>query len=341
MRLVRLMVWVLLLAGAIGGPADAQTPVCATAPVECTGWVAVGTATQRLRVYRSHPLDQANPAIQRALVVVHGGGRNADSIFRSGLAAAFLAGGADTTLVVSPRFASTQGSECRDSIADGEIAWGCAGWRWGGPAPANDSVTTFDAMDATLRQLARKELFPNLRAIVVAGFSAGGQYVVRYAMANKVHDALGVPVSYVVGSPSSYAYPDASRPDAGDGTFQPFIDAQNCTTYHRWPYGLQNRAGYAAALTDDQLRAQLVGPSDHVSARRPGHDARVRLRRHLPGHGAGPVAPGPCPVVPEADDEQVRSEARARRRPRLRPQRPLRLHIRRGLAVTCAKAISS
>ena len=251
---------VLLLAGAVAAiPADAQTPVCATAPVECSGWVVVGTATQRLRVYRSHPLDQANPAIQRALIVVHGGGRNADSIFRSGLAAAFLAGGAGTTLVVSPRFASNQGSECRDSIADGEIGWGCAGWRWGGPAPANDSVTTFDAMDATLRQVARKELFPNLRAIVVAGFSAGGQYVVRYAMANKVHDALGVPVSYVVGSPSSYAYPDASRPDAGDGTFQPFIDAQNCTTYHRWPYGLQNRAGYAAALTDDQLRAQLVG----------------------------------------------------------------------------------
>jgi acetyl esterase/lipase len=106
--------------------------------------------------------------------------------------------------------------------------------------------------------VARKDLFPNLRTIVVAGFSAGGQYVVRYAMANKVHDALGVPVTYVVGSPSSYAYPDASRPDTGDGTFQPFIDAQNCTTYHRWPYGMQSRAGYAASLTDEQLKAQLV-----------------------------------------------------------------------------------
>jgi acetyl esterase/lipase len=258
MRLVRLVVVVLLLAGAFGALAGAQTTACTVSVQACTAWVAVGSGAQRLRVYRSAPLDQANPGIQRALVVVHGGGRNADGSFRSGLAAAFLAGGADATLVVSPRFASNQGSECRDTIADGEIGWGCAGWRWGGPAPANDAVTSFDAMDAILRQVARKDLFPNLRAIVVAGFSAGGQYVVRYAMANKVHDALGMQVSYVVGSPSSYAYPDASRPDAGDGTFQPFIDAQNCTTYHRWPYGLQNRAGYAASLTDEQLRAQLV-----------------------------------------------------------------------------------
>jgi acetyl esterase/lipase len=248
-----------LVALALGVQADAQVKPCGPAPADCVGWVAVGPTAQRLRVYRSHPLDQANPGIDRALIVVHGGGRNADGIFRSGLAAAFLAGAGDTTLVVSPRFASNQGgSECRDALDGNEIGWGCAGWRWGGPAPANDAVTSFDAMDAVLRLVARKDLFPNLRAIVVAGFSAGGQYVVRYAMANKVHDALGVPVSYVVGSPSSYAYPDASRPDAGDGTFQPFIDAQNCTTYHRWPYGMQSRAGYAASLTDEQLKTQLV-----------------------------------------------------------------------------------
>ena len=34
----------------------------------------------------------------------------------------------------------------------------------------------------------------------------------RYEMANQVHDTLGVPVTYVVANPSSYAYPDAGRP---------------------------------------------------------------------------------------------------------------------------------
>ena len=35
-------------------------------------------------------------------------------------------------------------------------------------------------MDEIIRRLARKEVFPNLKAIVVAGHPAGGQFVMRY-----------------------------------------------------------------------------------------------------------------------------------------------------------------
>ena len=52
---------------------------------------------------------------------------------------------------------------------------------------------------------------------MLAGHSAGGQFVTRYEMSNKVHDSLGVPVTYVVSNPSSYAYPDATRPVADAG----------------------------------------------------------------------------------------------------------------------------
>ena len=151
-------------------------------------------------------------------------------------------------------------------------------------------------------------------------------------MANKVHDTLGVAVSYVVGSPSSYAYPDASRPDAQDGSFQPFIDAQNCTTYHRWPYGMQARAGYAAAVSDDQLRAQLVArPITYLLG---GLDTTPEFGfdSTCPAMAQGPSRLCAGPVVPEADGRQVRREAHARRGPRLRPQRPLRLHVGRGVA---------
>jgi hypothetical protein len=93
----------------------------------------------------------------------------------------------------------------------------------------------------------------------VAGPSAGGQFVNRYEMANLVHDRLGVPVSYVVSNPSSYAYPDPNRPAAEGKEFRPFNDARNCTTYDRWPYGFQNRTGYAGKIPDAQLRKQLAG----------------------------------------------------------------------------------
>src|SRR5258708_6928759 len=81
-----------------------------------------------------------------------------------------------------------------------------------GVAGNNKDLTSFDFADEILRKLARKEVFPNLRNIVLAGHSAGGQFATRYEMANQVHDKLGVPVTYVVSNPSSYAYLDDSRP---------------------------------------------------------------------------------------------------------------------------------
>ena len=130
-----------------------------------------------------------------------------------------------------------------------------------------------------LRRLARRDVFPNVRAIVVAGHSAGGQFVSRYQMANHVHEPLGVPVTYVISNPSSYAYLDQLRPSAsaipltiaasapgfsppiaanGPAPFVEFADRRNCSTYDKWPYGLQDRPGYARRTGDDQLKKQLA-----------------------------------------------------------------------------------
>jgi pimeloyl-ACP methyl ester carboxylesterase len=239
------------------GSASAQT-CTAIASNACTEWIELAGPSQRALVYRSHPLAARAPAIERALIVVHGGGRNADHMFRTALGAAFLAGALDTTLVIAPRFGSAQGPGCRDALARDEISWACGGWRWGSVAASTDAVTSFDLIDTLVRRLAQKSDFPNLTSVTVAGFSMGGQFVQRYAMANAVHEAPGVRVSYVVGSPSSYAYPDASRLDPADGTFGGYVDALNCAAYNRWPFGLQDRMGYAARNPDAQLRAQLA-----------------------------------------------------------------------------------
>src|SRR2546421_664968 len=86
-------------------------------------------------------------------------------------------------------------------------------------------------MDEILRKLSRKAVFPNLKGIVLTGHSAGGQYVTRYEMANLVHDKLGVPITYVVSNPSSYAYLDSDRPTGPNNEMRAFGDARNCTTY--------------------------------------------------------------------------------------------------------------
>ena len=114
---------------------------------------------------------------------------------------------------------------------------------------------------------------------MIAGHSAGGQFATRYEMTNKVHATPGVTISYVVANPSSYAWPAAVRPlPTGDAdpatadkealepngekvhtnfTFGPF-DSTKAPNYNKWPAGLENRSGYVAGMSDDQLKKQLI-----------------------------------------------------------------------------------
>jgi pimeloyl-ACP methyl ester carboxylesterase len=234
---------------------------CTDAKPDCTEWITFNASARSL-VYRTYPLDRRNDQIRRALVMVHGAGRDADNYFRTALAAGFLAGALDDTVIVAPRFAS-RGGGCQDTLDSSEVSWPCNGdsWRSGGASDKEGTLTSYDFADAILKKLANKATFPNLRAIVVAGHSAGGQFANRYEMANQVHDTLGVPITYVVANPSSYAYLDSTRPAPGEGgatTFRAFGDGRNCTTYDKWPYGIQGRTGYASRLTDDQLKTQLI-----------------------------------------------------------------------------------
>jgi pimeloyl-ACP methyl ester carboxylesterase len=232
---------------------------CVSAGASCTEWLSF-SASARSLMYRTYPLDTKNTNITRAFVLIHGAGRDADNYFRTAVAAAFLGNALEDTIVISPRFASNDGRGCRDELAQNEVSWSCNGdsWRSGGSATSNDTLTSYDFADAILKKLARKDVFPNLRNIVVAGHSAGGQFVTRYEMANRVHDTLGVPVTYVVSNPSSYAYLDPMRPNVEGTEFRQFGDGRNCTTYDRWPYGLQNRSGYTAKIADDVLKKQLA-----------------------------------------------------------------------------------
>jgi pimeloyl-ACP methyl ester carboxylesterase len=240
--------------------AAAYAAPCITATSACTEWVEIGSGPWRSLVYRTQSLDAKNENITRALIVIHGTNRDADNYFRSSLAAAFLAGALDDTAVIVPRIASNERT-CRDVLAPNEVSYSCGGdsWRSGGVSASSDRVTSFDFVDEIMRKLARKQAFPNLKAIVLAGHSAGGQFVTRYEMSNRIHETLGVPVSYIVANPSSYAYLDNTRP-AGESAagFRPFGDARNCTTFNHWPYGLEGRTGYAAQLSDDDLKKQLA-----------------------------------------------------------------------------------
>ena len=267
---------------------------CTSAAGECTEWVMLSGDESRALVYRSYSLTFRNENISRALILVHGGARNADDYFRTGLAAAFLADKLQDTIVIAPRFAGNDGENCTDDLAENELNFPCEqprSWRVGSAAKNDANVTSFDVVDEILRDLADNEAFPNLSTIVVAGHSGGGTFVTHYEMANLIHEGLGIPVTYVAANASYYAYLDGHRPadtafpaniaatipryvppDSGSSplSFVPFSDAANCATYDTWPFGLQGRFGYSARVSDELLKTQianrpttyLVGSSD-------------------------------------------------------------------------------
>jgi pimeloyl-ACP methyl ester carboxylesterase len=278
MRASVLIIAVLLTSSPVAAQraAAAPPPPCTTATAACERWITFGGGPARSMVYSSFPLGAANPAVTRALIMVHGAGRNADHYFETATAAGFLAGALGNTIIIAPRFAAGA-----DKVAPNELLWpeGGNSWRAGGMSPTLATVSSFDFIDKIVRTLADRKQFPNLTKVVVAGHSTGGQLATRYAMTNKVHGAPGLSISYVVANPSSYAWPAAVRPlPAGDAdpatadkealgpngekvnanfTYGPF-DATKAPNFNRWPAGLENRSGYAAGMSDDQLTRQLI-----------------------------------------------------------------------------------
>jgi pimeloyl-ACP methyl ester carboxylesterase len=276
MRIAALLAVTASLAGSGIDRAPGAQP-CVTATTACERWVPLGAGAARSLVYSTYSLDVPNKSITRALIMVHGADRNADHYFSTATAAGFLAGALTNTIIIAPRFAA--GS---DKVEANEVVWPSRGdsWRSGGMSTSNATLSSFDFADEILRRLGNKKNFPNLTTIVVTGHSAGGQFANRYEMSNKVHGTLpGVSITYVVANPSSYAWPAAVRPpptgdadpamadkealgDSGEQvhtqfTYGPF-DSAKVAGYDRWPAGLEQRAGYTAQMSDDQLKKQLV-----------------------------------------------------------------------------------
>src|SRR5580692_4979795 len=129
-----------------------QVKPCTKATAECEQWVKLG-ATSRAMVYSSYSLTTPNANVTRALVMVHGAGRNADHYFETATGAAFLAGALDNTIIVAPHFiASPEKPETNEAM------WPERGdtWRSGGMSTSNPGISAFDFVDEILRKLANK-----------------------------------------------------------------------------------------------------------------------------------------------------------------------------------------
>ena len=167
--------------------------------------IAVGGQGE-LPLYISSDWSVPLPAITRAVLVLHGRLRNADVYCRSAKAAQAAAGATgNTTIMIVPQFLAGIDVEAYHLPA-ATLRWTLEGWEGGEPAVGPAPASSFDALDAILARLADRRLFPNLKQVVVAGHSGGGQVVQRYAIAGRADEQLireNIGVRYVVANPSS------------------------------------------------------------------------------------------------------------------------------------------
>ncbi|WP_186249836.1 alpha/beta hydrolase [Burkholderia gladioli] len=214
-------------------------------------------------LYLSRDWSQPSPEVTRAVIVIHGKLRNADRYFESAEKGRDAAAekGADVagTLLIAPQFLATLDLAGRTDQPADLLRWDANGWMAGDDAAGPAAVSSYTVLDAIVERLADRKRFPNLKTVVFAGHSGGGQVVQRYAVAARETGALareGIALRYVVSSPSSYAYFDAERPGA-DGKPAAF-DAAACPGYDDWKYGMAHRPPYLADRTPAQLEAAYV-----------------------------------------------------------------------------------
>lgn len=253
----------LLVAGCGDTPAEAREgdsepdveQVPCTTSLRCSRSLTLGLGTAA-PYYGTHPIGEGAsrsfPDVKTGVVVIHGTSRNADDYFDRMVGAAELAEKGSSTVVVAPFFQTEE-----DGPGAVEPFWTNSGWKRGhlSRGGGNQRVSSYAVLDSVLTHLADRTAFPSLEEIVVAGHSAGGQVVHRYAATSSAEDDLGLPVRYVVANPSTYLYLTEER-EWNDSIITPNRDG--CPSYNAWHFGLEERNSYADAAGVDSIRARLL-----------------------------------------------------------------------------------
>jgi pimeloyl-ACP methyl ester carboxylesterase len=180
-----------------------------------------------------------------AVIIIHGDQRNAAEYFAFARSAARIAG--SDAILIAPRFVTTndRGREATD------VTWSDDDWK-SGDTSGRHAVSSFAVVDRLIADLAARD--PALTEVVVAGHSAGGQFVQRYAAAARI--PAGLAARFVVANPSSYLYLDDRRPEGGAFDEPSSRAVRSCARYDRYKYGLEDLPPHLDEIGADTLREQ-------------------------------------------------------------------------------------
>lgn len=206
----------------------------------CLGRLTFSTG-QKTPYYRNHPINRPSKQITRAVIVVHGINRNADSYFMYVRKAAQIEGRLKNTVIIAPKFQRRKDGPKKD-----EHRWS-AKWSQGDQSTdgrlSGSSLSSFSAIDEIYEKILAS--FPNIETIVLVGHSAGGQFINRYAAGGRAPGRVSIPSMFVVANPSSYLYIDNRRwVLQAQGFGWVLTIPGGCGKYNDYKYGLDKLNPY-------------------------------------------------------------------------------------------------
>jgi pimeloyl-ACP methyl ester carboxylesterase len=221
-----------------------------------------GGEIKSIRYASNFSLNKPDTLIRTLVVYVHGLHRSAMNYFDYAMDAVRNADQKRTTLVIAPQFADEDDLDRRE-LKKGFLYWRKAEWKEGYASRSADNnlqqvaMSSFEVMDSLISAVLGSGNFPKLSKIIIAGHSAGGQFVQRYSATSPLPDQLGsVRFRFMVMNPSSYMYPDNKRPTSNGDYEVP--DSSGCPGYNHYPKGLDLLSDYAKVLGPERILHNML-----------------------------------------------------------------------------------
>ena len=241
-------------------------------------FVVQSPAGSGIALYYGNASLEGSQDATRAVIIVHGVLRNADTYFETGQILLRRAH-ASNTLLIAPQFVESEDLQGHD-VPSNTLRWD-QNWPGGSDALAPAPVSSYAVFDAMLARLADKTRFPKLREVDIIGHSAGGQIVQRYAVVGHGPSDVansGIHVHLVVANPSSYLYFDDTRP----------YSHANCANFNHWRYGFIGAPSYVQGTPAELERRYLTRDVTYMLGTADTNPREWDLDKTCAGEAQGP-----------------------------------------------------
>jgi len=217
--------------------------------------LSINGSVMKIPYYFNFDLNSKNKNIKQAIIIIHGTNRNADSYFNTIHNIVKQKNKkADSTIIIAPHFLIEEDIK-EKRLSKNYLFWTYGGWKSGSNSKNEGyKISTFSIADSILYKL--KANFPELKLIVIAGHSAGGQFVNRYAACSPTFEKMGIKIRCIVANPSSYLYFNNERVQSG--TTNKFeVPKTKCKTYNDYKFGLDNLYSYPQNTGKEKIIEQF------------------------------------------------------------------------------------